>query len=63
MGKTVFLETFPCGGSRDTLHYCQGLIETLKKTKLVISFFFTASRKPYRSRIITEILSIEKDIK
>lgn len=41
MGKTVFLETFSYGGSRDTLHYCQGLIETLKKTKLVTSFFYS----------------------
>ena len=45
-GENSIFGNFPPGGSRDTLHYCQGLIETLKKTKLVISFFLQLPENP-----------------
>lgn len=39
-GENSIFGNFSPGGSRDTLHYCQGLIETLKKKKLVTSSFY-----------------------
>lgn len=61
-GKKYFWKLSPMV-AQGTLYITVRVLLRRFKKKVGNKVFFTASRKPYRSWIITEILSIEKDIK